>query len=77
MPPRVITPERKPGKRSIAASRLSLATARTYGSVAEAKARGYDVKVLRKIVSLRKQDRNERAEMEMVMDLYLAALGEI
>jgi len=43
----------------------------------EAKALGYDTKVLRKIVTLRKQDRNERIEMEQVMDLYLLALGEI
>ena len=44
---------------------------------AEAKSLGYDTKVLRKVISLRKQDRRERAEMEQVMDLYLAALGEI
>jgi uncharacterized protein (UPF0335 family) len=43
----------------------------------EAKALGYDTKVLRKIVTLRKQDRNERIEMGQVMDLYLLALGEI
>ena len=42
---------------------------------AEAKANGFDAKVLRKVVSLRKQDANERAEMEMVLDTYLAALG--
>jgi uncharacterized protein (UPF0335 family) len=44
---------------------------------AEAKALGYDTKVLRKVISLRKQDRQERAEMEQVLDLYMAALGEI
>jgi uncharacterized protein (UPF0335 family) len=43
----------------------------------EAKAIGFDTKVLRKVVSLRKQDRQEREEQEMVMDLYLQALGEI
>lgn len=43
----------------------------------EAKSTGFDTKVMRKVIALRKQDRNERAEMEMVMDLYLAALGEI
>ena len=42
---------------------------------AEAKGRGYDTKVLRKVVSLRKQDRNERAEQEAILDLYLQALG--
>ncbi|MFZ4070703.1 MAG: DUF2312 domain-containing protein [Caulobacterales bacterium] len=43
----------------------------------EAKALGYDTKVLRKVISLRRQDRRERAEQEQVMDLYLAALGDI
>ena len=44
---------------------------------AEAKANGFDTKVLRKVVTLRKQDANERAEMEMVLDTYLHALGMI
>ena len=44
---------------------------------AEAKANGFDVKVLRKVVSLRKQDADERAEHEMVLDTYLHALGMI
>jgi uncharacterized protein (UPF0335 family) len=43
----------------------------------EAKATGFDAKVLRKVIALRKQDRRERAEQEQVMDLYLAALGDI
>ncbi|WP_062206269.1 DUF2312 domain-containing protein [Aureimonas sp. AU12] len=43
----------------------------------EAKSRGYDVKVLRKVVSLRKQDRDERAEQEAILDLYLQALGMV
>jgi uncharacterized protein (UPF0335 family) len=43
----------------------------------EAKATGFDTKIMRRVVALRKQDRNERAEAEMVLDLYLAALGEI
>jgi uncharacterized protein (UPF0335 family) len=43
----------------------------------EAKSLGYDTKVMRKVVSLRKQDRRERLEQEQVMELYLAALGEI
>lgn len=41
----------------------------------EAKSRGYDVKVLRKIVSLRKQDANERQQQEEMLDLYCQALG--
>ncbi len=46
-------------------------------SYAEAKAVGFDSKVLRKVIRLRKQDRQEREEQEMLMDLYLHALGEI
>jgi len=42
---------------------------------AEAKGNGFDVKVLRKVISLRKQDADERAEMEAILDLYLQALG--
>jgi uncharacterized protein (UPF0335 family) len=41
----------------------------------EAKATGFDVKIMRKIVSIRKQDRDQRREEETVLDLYLAALG--
>ena len=41
----------------------------------EAKANGFDVKIMRKIVSLRKQDRDQRVEEETILDLYLAALG--
>lgn len=41
----------------------------------EAKGNGFDVKALRQIVRLRKQDREERAEQEAMLDLYLHALG--
>ena len=41
----------------------------------EAKATGYDVKVMRKIVSVRRQDRDKRREEEEILDLYLDALG--
>jgi uncharacterized protein (UPF0335 family) len=44
---------------------------------AEAKGNGFDVKVLRKIVRIRKQDRAKRQEEEAILDLYLSALGEI
>ena len=44
---------------------------------AEAKANGFDTKVLRKVVSLRKRDADERAEEEMVLDTYLHALGMV
>lgn len=42
---------------------------------AEAKGNGYDIKILRKIISLRKQDKDKRREEEEILDLYLAALG--
>jgi uncharacterized protein (UPF0335 family) len=44
---------------------------------AEAKGNGYDVKALRKIIRLRKQDKNERAEEEAVLETYMHALGMI
>ena len=43
---------------------------------AEAKGEGYDVKILRQIVRIRKMDRAERQEQEALLDLYLTALGE-
>ena len=43
----------------------------------EAKGNGFDVKVLRKIVRIRKQDRAKRMEEEAILDLYLSALGEV
>ena len=42
---------------------------------AEAKGRGYDVPVLRKVVSRRKRDRDDLAEEAAVLDLYETALG--
>jgi uncharacterized protein (UPF0335 family) len=44
---------------------------------AEAKGNGYDVKALRQIVRLRKQDKDERQEQEAILDLYMQALGMI
>lgn len=41
----------------------------------EAKANGFDTKIMRKIVSLRKKDHAERKEEEALLDLYLEALG--
>jgi uncharacterized protein (UPF0335 family) len=43
---------------------------------AEAKGTGYDIKIMRKIISLRRQDRDKRREEEEILDLYLSALGE-
>jgi uncharacterized protein (UPF0335 family) len=42
---------------------------------AEAKGNGYDVKIMRKVVSIRKQDDNKRREEEEILDLYLSAIG--
>jgi uncharacterized protein (UPF0335 family) len=42
---------------------------------AEAKAVGYDAKIMRKVVALRKMKPDERREMETVLDLYKTALG--
>jgi uncharacterized protein (UPF0335 family) len=42
---------------------------------AEAKGNGFDVKIMRKVVALRKKDRAERLEEEAILDLYLQALG--
>lgn len=44
---------------------------------AEAKANGYDTKVLRRVVSIRKQDAAEREEQDAILDLYLTALGMV
>jgi len=43
----------------------------------EAKSMGYDTKALRKVIALRKIDRQTREEMEAILDTYLLALGEI
>jgi uncharacterized protein (UPF0335 family) len=42
---------------------------------AEAKANGFDARILRKVVSLRKKPTEERQEEEALLDLYLSALG--
>jgi uncharacterized protein (UPF0335 family) len=44
---------------------------------AEAKGNGFDTKILRKLVAIRKQDANERAEQEAILELYMAALGMV
>jgi uncharacterized protein (UPF0335 family) len=42
---------------------------------AEAKANGFDVPTMRKIVSLRKMDRDKRMEQEQILETYMHALG--
>ena len=44
---------------------------------AEAKGNGFDVKALRSIVRLRKQDADERREQETILETYMHALGMI
>lgn len=41
---------------------------------AEAKAMGYDTKILRRVIALRKIDRNERQETEALLELYMGAV---
>ena len=43
--------------------------------MAEAKGRGYDTKVLRKVIAIRKRDANDLAEEEAVLEMYMSALG--
>lgn len=43
----------------------------------EAKGNGFDTAILRKIVSIRKQDPNKRAEQRALLELYMSALGMI
>jgi uncharacterized protein (UPF0335 family) len=42
---------------------------------AEAKGNGFDVKALRTIVRMRKQDKDERMEQETILQTYMVALG--
>ena len=43
--------------------------------MAEARARGYDVNVLKKLIALRKRDSGEVSEEEAILELYKTALG--
>lgn len=43
--------------------------------MAEAKSRGYDTKIIRKVVALRKREPDDIAEEEAVLDMYKEALG--
>ncbi len=45
--------------------------------LAEAKGEGYDVKIIRQVVRIRRMDKAKRQEAEAILDLYLSALGEI
>ena len=43
---------------------------------AEAKNEGFDVKILKEIIKIRKQDQEQREEQETLMDVYMRALDE-
>jgi uncharacterized protein (UPF0335 family) len=43
--------------------------------MAEAKGRGFDTKVMRKLIAIRKRDSNDLAEEEAILELYKSALG--
>lgn len=43
---------------------------------AEVKTFGFDTKVMRKVISLRKQDAMERAEQEALLDMYFEVVGD-
>jgi uncharacterized protein (UPF0335 family) len=43
--------------------------------MAEAKGRGYDTKVMRKIIAMRKRDKDALAEEQAVLEMYAEALG--
>ena len=43
----------------------------------EAKGNGYDTKILRKVIALRRKEASEREEEQSMLDLYMAALGMI
>lgn len=42
---------------------------------AEAKARGYDTKVMKKVIAMRKRHRDDLAEEEAILEMYKTALG--
>ncbi|MCL4129725.1 UNVERIFIED_CONTAM: hypothetical protein GTU68_008943 [Idotea baltica] len=43
--------------------------------MAEAKSRGYDTKIIRKVIALRKRDKDDIAEEEAILEMYKEALG--
>jgi uncharacterized protein (UPF0335 family) len=45
--------------------------------MAEAKGRGYDTKIIKKVVAIRKRNRDDLAEEEAVLEMYLSALGMV
>ena len=54
---------------------LDLTDAGVKKFIKQAKARGYDTKVMRKVIALRKRDKDDIAEEEAVLEMYKEALG--
>lgn len=45
--------------------------------MSEAKARGYDTKIMRKVIAMRKRNRDDIANEEAVLEMYMSALGMV
>lgn len=45
--------------------------------MAEAKGRGYDTKIMRKVIAMRKRNRDDIANEEAVLEMYMSALGMV
>lgn len=58
-----------------AEAEIKAATENRNDHYAEAKSRGYDTKAIKKIIAMRKRDKNDLAEEEAVLDVYKQALG--
>jgi len=43
---------------------------------AEVRSHGYDAKIVKQVVAIRREDRDKRAEREEILSLYLSAIGE-
>ena len=43
----------------------------------EAKGTGFDTKILKKVIAIRKQDKDERMEQEAILETYMIALGMV
>lgn len=43
--------------------------------MSEAKARGYDTKIIKRVIAMRKRDKDDLAEEEAILELYKTALG--
>lgn len=61
---------------SLAAEKQDIAD-RQKEVMTEAKSRGYDTKVMRKVISIRKRNRDDVANEEAVLEMYMSALGMV